>query len=499
MPWQCYICQEPSEDICAHCTKDICSNHLCEHCRRCSDCCECKDQPVRPRVLKPTIFREYDIRGIADLELDGEAVEQLGRAIGCYLPQGRAPKVAVARDCRLSSGRLRDAIVAGLTATGCEVVDLGVVPTPLLYYGCLHLKTDGGVMVTGSHNPPEYNGFKVVSGPSTIHGEEIQRLRRILEAGEFPGGRGRLRPYDIAEPYVAEVTAQFRLERRVKVVVDTGNGTSGPTMRRLLEGVNCEPIELFFEMDGRFPNHHPDPTVPRNLEALAARVEESGAELGIALDGDGDRIGAVDERGSVVWGDQLLAIFAREILTRKPGATFISEVKASQVMYDEIRRHGGRAIMWKTGHSLIKAKMKEEKAELAGEMSGHLFFADRYHGYDDALYAALRLIELVDRAGRPLSALLEDLPRTVTTPEIRVDCPDEEKFALVERVKEAFRRTHEIIDVDGVRVLFDEGWGLVRASNTQPVIVLRFEAARQQALDEYRREVEEVIARARAG
>ena len=448
-------------------------------------------------VLKPTIFREYDIRGIADQELTSEGIEGLGRAIGTLIAREKGRRVNVARDCRLSSERLRNAIVAGLVAAGCEVTDLGVVPTPLLYYASFHLQADGGVMITGSHNPPEYNGFKVMCGTSTIHGGEIQHVRAMLEAGDLASGSGSVKTYDIATPYVNEITRQFDLKRRVKVVVDTGNGTAGPALHRLLERVNCEAIELFFEMDGRFPNHHPDPTVPKNLEALVRAVAESGAELGIAIDGDGDRIGAVDEKGNVVWGDQLLAIYGREILTRKPGATFISEVKASQVMYDYLNARGGRALMWKTGHSLIKAKMQEEKAELAGEMSGHMFFADRYYGFDDALYSALRLIELVDRAGGPLSTLLADLPRTVTTPEIRVDCPDEAKFALVERVKEAFRKTHRIIDVDGVRVLFDEGWGLVRASNTQPVIVLRFEAKNQELLDQYRREVEEVIAEAR--
>jgi len=454
---------------------------------------------LTPGMLKPTIFREYDIRGIAERELDSPGIEQLGRAIGTWLGRRGGRRVNVARDCRLSSARLRDAIAAGLRSSGCQVTDLGVVPTPLLYYASFHLEADGGVMITGSHNPPEYNGFKVMAGRSTIHGEEIQQLRRLLEAGDLDSGEGSEQQADVAAPYVAEVTAQFSLRRRVRVVADTGNGTAGPVLHRLLERVNCEPVELFFEMDGRFPNHHPDPTVPRNLEALIAAVRRTGAELGVALDGDGDRLGAVDEQGNVVWGDQLLAVYAREILSRKPGATFISEVKASQVLYDYIGGLGGRAVMWKTGHSLIKAKMKEEKAELAGEMSGHIFFSDRYYGFDDALYSALRLIELVDRSGGPLSRLLADLPRTVSTPEIRVDCPDEEKFALVERVKEAFRKTHKIIDVDGVRVLFDEGWGLVRASNTQPVIVLRFEASRPELLEQYQRQVEGVISQGRMG
>jgi phosphomannomutase/phosphoglucomutase len=449
-------------------------------------------------VLKPTIFREYDIRGVADQELTDDGIELLGRAIGTYIGRLRQRRrVNVGRDCRLSSERLRDAIVAGLVATGCEVTDLGMVPTPLLYYSAFHLDCDGGVMITGSHNPAEYNGFKIMCGLSTLHGEEIQKLRALIEASDFDAAEsGSVKDYDIIAPYVAEISEQFKLRNWVRVVIDCGNGVAGPTLHRLLDHVRCDKVELFFTPDGRFPNHHPDPTVPKNLESLITWVKDSRASLGIALDGDGDRIGAVDEKGNVVFGDQLLAVYAREILGRKPGATFISEVKASQVMYDYITKLGGRAIMWKTGHSLIKAKMQEEKAELAGEMSGHMFFGDRYYGYDDALYAALRLIELLDKADAPLSKLLADLPLAFSTPEIRVDCPDEEKFHLVERVQEAFRQTHQIIDVDGVRVLFPEGWGLVRASNTQPVIVMRFEAARPELLDDYRRQVEAVIAQA---
>jgi len=448
-------------------------------------------------VLKPTIFREYDIRGIAEQELDSTSINQLGRAIGTYIRRERGNRVNLARDCRLSSPRLHEAILQGLVATGCEVTDLGMVPTPLLYYASFHLDADGGVMITGSHNPPEYNGFKVMCGTSTLHGEQIQELREIMERGEFAEGSGGVQEKDIATPYVQEITDQFYFKNYIRVVVDCGNGTAGPVMHRLLEHLRCNKFELFFQPDGRFPNHHPDPTVPKNLESLISWVKDTEAYLGIAIDGDGDRIGAVDERGNIVWGDQLLAVFAQEILSRKPGAKFISEVKASQVLYDYIAKLGGEPIMWKTGHSLIKAKMQEEKAELAGEMSGHIFFADRYFGYDDALYATLRLLELVDRADKPLSTFLKDLPRTVTTPEIRVDCPDEEKFALVDQVKEEFRKTHKIIDVDGVRVLFPEGWGLVRASNTQPALVMRFEASRPELLDQYRKEVQQVIARAR--
>ena len=296
---------------------------------------------------------------------------------------------------------------------------------------------------------------------------------------------------DIVTPYVDEISAQFQFERRIKVVADAGNGTAGPVMRRIFQKLNCDATELFFDMDGHFPNHHPDPTVPKNLARLdRRRCNRKGADLGIAFDGDADRIGAVDDRGTIVYGDQLMIIYAREILSRKPGATFIGEVKCSQTLYDDIRKHGGNAIMWRTGHSLIKAKMKETQAELAGEMSGHMFFADRYYGFDDALYAACRLMEIVAQSAQPLSAQLADLPKTVATPEIRVDCADERKFEVVERVKEKFRKTHQIVDVDGVRILFPHGWGLVRASNTQPVLVLRFEASTPELLAQYQRTVE---------
>jgi phosphomannomutase / phosphoglucomutase len=450
-------------------------------------------------MLKSTIFREYDIRGVADAEfLDGD-IAVLGQAFGTFLAQQAGRKLCLGRDTRLSSPRLRDALMKGLLASGCDVTDIGVVPTPLLYYSVFHLKADGGVMITGSHNPPEFNGFKVVCGSSTIHGEQIQELRRMIESGRLASGEGRETAADVSAPYVDEVASQFRFPREVRVVVDAGNGTGGPVMHRILERLNVQATELFFEMDGHFPNHHPDPTVPQNLEALVGKVLETGADLGIAFDGDTDRIGAVDERGTVLYGDQLMILYAREILTRKPGATFIGEVKCSQLLYDDLAARGGNPIMWKTGHSLIKAKMKETHAELAGEMSGHMFFADRYYGFDDALYAACRLMEIVANSGQPLSSHLADLPRTVTTPEIRFDCPDELKFAVVKRATAELRARHKISDVDGVRVLFDRGWGLVRASNTQPVLVMRFEAATEELLREYREEVEEVVRRAVAG
>jgi len=447
-------------------------------------------------MLNPAIFREYDIRGVAEVDLGDVEVELLGRAAGTYLRRHGGNEVNVGRDCRLSSERLRNALVRGLKASGCQVADIGVAPTPLLYYSVFHLHAAAGVMITGSHNPKEYNGFKIVCGASTIYGAEIQEIRRLMEERNFLVGAGSERSEDVAEAYVNEVAGQFHFARRIKVAIDAGNGTGGPVMHRLLEKLNCEATELFFEMDGRFPNHHPDPTVVENLMPLAAAVRQQGADLGIAFDGDTDRIGAVDENGAVVFGDRLMIVYAREILGRKPGATIIGEVKCSQLLYDDVRKRGGNPIMWRTGHSLIKAKMKETHAELAGEMSGHMFFADRYYGFDDALYAACRLMEIVAQSGQPLSAQLADLPRTHSTPEIRVDCADDIKFEVVRRVTERLRRTHSILDVDGARVLFAEGWGLVRASNTQPVLVLRFEAATEELLKQYRAETEAVVAEA---
>ena len=381
-------------------------------------------------MLKPTIFREYDIRGIADLErddaeLNSAGVELLGQAFGTYLQRHAGRKITLGRDTRLSSPRLRDALMRGLKTSGCDVTDLGVVPTPVLYYSVFRLKADGAVMITGSHNPAEFNGFKSVCGAHTLHGEAIQELRRMMETGDLDRGEGSETFADCVTPYVEEVAAQFHFPRRIKVVFDAGNGTGGPVMHRILERLNADAVEMFFEMDGRFPNQHPDPTVPANLAALIAKVRETGAELGIAFDGDTDRIGAVDENGTVVYGDQLMIVYAREILTRKPGATFIGEVKCLQAMYDDLAARGGNPIMWKTGHSLIKAKMQETHAELAGEMSGHMFFADRYYGFDDALLAC-RLPADGNCGADPVYPLsLSTSPiclRQSLLPEIRFDC-----------------------------------------------------------------------------
>ena len=445
-------------------------------------------------MLNPEIFREYDIRGIADKELLDPEVELIGRALATHLIRQSGRLLCLGRDCRLSGQRIHDALLKGMLATGAEVLDVGVGPTPLLYYSAVHFKANGAIMITGSHNPSEYNGLKTVCGSGTLHGDQIQHVLKLIQTKDFESGTGTVKTVDAATPYVEEVAAQFSaLPRRVKVVFDAGNGTAGPLIHRILERLNVDPVELFFDMDGRFPNHHPDPTVVSNLKHLQDAVAKNKAELGIAFDGDSDRIGAVDENGNVVYGDMLMLIFGREILTRKPGATFIGEVKCSQIMYDKLAELGGKPIMYKTGHSLIKAKMKQEHAELAGEMSGHMFFADRYHGFDDALYAACRLIEIVAKSGKPLSHQMSGIPKLVSTPELRVDCPDDKKFQVVEKVAIAVRQRYKVVDVDGVRAIFEHGWGLVRASNTQPVLVMRFEATSDKLLADYRTELEGIV------
>lgn len=448
-------------------------------------------------MLNPGIFREYDIRGIAEKELRDPDVEALGRALATYLIRHSGRTICLGRDCRLSGERLHSALLRGLLSAGTHVLDLGVVPTPVLYYAAVHFAANGAVMITGSHNPPEYNGFKTVCGPGTLHGSEIQSIHKLIVSSDFESGEGTVKQVDAITPYIDEIASQFHFERRVKVVLDAGNGTAGPVVHKLLEKLNVDATEMFFDMNGHFPNHHPDPTVLSNLHDLQKAVRAQKAELGIAFDGDSDRLGAVDENGEVVYGDMLLLIFGREILSRKPGSTFIGEVKCSQAMYDKLVELGGKPIMYKTGHSLIKAKMKQEHAELAGEMSGHMFFADRYYGYDDAIYAACRLIEIVAKSGNPLSHQLQGIPKLVSTPELRVDCPDDMKFRVVEKVADRIRQHYPVVDVDGVRVPFEHGWGLVRASNTQPVLVMRFEAANEDWLNRYKLEMEQAVEKAK--
>lgn len=445
--------------------------------------------------VNPHIFREYDIRGLVEQDLTDEVVYSLGRACGTLYQRNGVSRVSVGRDGRQSSPHFRDLLSRGLREAGCDVVDIGMVPTPLLYFSLFNLDVGGGIMITGSHNPPDYNGFKVCLGQAALYGPEIQGLRRIMEADDFiAGASGSLTEYEIVPVYNQQVMSRLRLgSRRRKVVVDAGNGMGGFVAVPLYRQMGFEVVDLYGEPDSRFPHHHPDPTVVENVQDLIAAVHEEQADVGIAFDGDADRIGVVDERGHIIWGDQLMIIFSREILKEQPGATFISEVKCSQTLFDDITRHGGRAIMWKVGHSPIKAKMKDEQAALAGEMSGHIFFADRYFGYDDAIYAGARLLEILSHTEQPVSQLLAGVPPMVSTPEIRVDCPDDKKFQVVEQLAAEFKQEHEVIDIDGARILFGDGWGLVRASNTQPALVLRFEAANQERLQAIRHTVEEKL------
>jgi phosphomannomutase / phosphoglucomutase len=439
------------------------------------------------------IFREYDIRGVAESDLPDDFVAALGDALGTHFREAGAARITLGRDCRLSSPRIHSTLVERLVAAGIHVDDVGVVHTPGLYFSVFHLEADGGVMITASHNPGEDNGFKIMRGRSTIYGAEIQTLRRRMDTPALPpASPGRVRTVDVLGPYMDHVVQNMRLgPRRPKVVLDGGSGTGGITAVPILERLGCAVEALYCEPDGTFPHHHPDPTVPENLADLVRKVQETGAEVGIALDGDADRIGVVDPSGRIVWGDQLMMLFAREILKERPGATFVSEVKGSQALYDEIAARGGRAIMWKVGHSLIKTKMKEEGAVLAGEMSGHMFFADRYFGFDDAVYTAARLVELLSQSEAPLSALVDTLPVLFNTPEIRLPCPDDVKFEVVRRAVTYYKARYPVVDVDGARVTFPGGWGLIRASNTGPILVLRCEADSPARLAAIRADLEE--------
>ncbi len=444
--------------------------------------------------MNPEIFREYDIRGVVEKDLTDQDVILIGKAFVTYLQSEHHSEVSVGRDCRLSSKHYQHLLTEGLLASGCDVVDIGVCPTPVFYFSIRHLKKEGGVMVTASHNPPEYNGFKLCSGYDTLFGKQIQKVRQMIDGGTFAGGRGNVETADVITPYKKFVEKNIKLAKPLRVGIDAGNGPAGVVAVPIIRNLGCEVFDLFCDMDGNFPNHEPDPTVEKNMQDLMRLVREKGLDVGIGYDGDGDRIGVIDEKGDIIWGDQLMIMYAREILSRKPGATFIAEVKCSQTLYDDIEKHGGRSVMSKTGHSLIKQKMKEVKAELAGEMSGHMFFADRYFGYDDAVYASCRVLEILAATGKSITELLSDVPKTHTTPEIRVPCPDNIKFQVVKEVTEYFRQRYDIIDIDGVRILFEDGWGLVRASNTQPVLVLRFETLSQARLSEIQSLVESVLA-----
>ncbi|MFO7964149.1 MAG: phosphomannomutase/phosphoglucomutase [Desulfobacterales bacterium] len=443
--------------------------------------------------MNPDIFREYDIRGIAEKDMTIEEVLLIGRGIGTYLRRHNCSKITVGRDCRLTSSDYADKIIEGLMSTGCSVTDLGVCPTPVFYFSIRHFRQEGGVMITASHNPGEYNGFKVCKELDSLYGDELKKILDIIENRDFAAGKGSCRSDDIIPPYKKYIIDNISISKPLRIGVDAGNGTAGVVAVPILKELGCEVHDLYCDMDGTFPNHEADPTVEKNLTDLIRLVADKNLDGGIGFDGDGDRIGVVDEKGNIVYGDRLMIIFSREILSRKPGAVFISEVKCSQTLYDDIEKHGGKPIMWRTGHSLIKKKMKEENAALAGEMSGHMFFADRYFGFDDATYACCRLLEIMADSGKTISELLADIPQTFTTPEIRVDCPDRIKFKVVKQITDHFKKTHEVIDIDGARVLFGDGWGLVRASNTQPALVLRFEALSRNRLQEIRQTVESAL------
>ncbi len=450
--------------------------------------------------MNPHVFREYDIRGHAERDFGNAFVRSLGLSLGTFFAKRGLKRIGVGRDCRVSSPRLHQALCAGLVETGLQLVDIGVGPTPLLYFAVHELDLDGGVQITGSHNPPDENGFKMMVGKGSLYGKDIEELRAVMESERFsraPGGT--MEAIDPTPAYVKRAQDDIQLGRRdLRFAIDAGNGAGGPLALETTRALGLDPVAMLCEMDGTFPVHHADPTDPETLQLLIERVRADRLELGFAYDGDADRVGVVDARGEVIWGDKLMIILSRALLEKHPGAAIIGEVKCSQTMYDDIEARGGRGVLWKTGHSLIKTKMKEEGALLAGEMSGHIFFADRYYGFDDAIYATLRILEIVSQSDVPLHQLLADVPQTFATPEIRVDCDDARKFDLVQQVVDQFRPTHPLIDIDGARIQFDGGWALVRASNTQPVLVLRFEADSQQRLESIRGEVESVLERLRS-
>lgn len=438
-------------------------------------------------AIHPGIFRQYDIRGIVDRDLTIEAATAIGRAYATLLKdRGIQGTVSVGRDNRPSGGLLRDALVEGLTSAGANVVDIGVVPTPLLYWSLHHLQVVGGIQITGSHNPPEYNGFKLCVGHDSLHGDGIIALRQLIERGDLAAGSGSVRSERVIDRYVDDVVARTGpLKRRLKVVIDCGNGVGAVLSRDLFERLGVDASYIFCESDGTFPNHHPDPTVVENLHDIIREVKAKRADLGIAFDGDADRIGVVDDRGEIVWGDHILILYARDVLARTgQGQPIIFDVKCSQALPHAIKAAGGTPVMWKTGHSLIKERMKQMNAPLAGEMSGHMFFTEGFYGHDDALYGAARLLRIVAASGVSVQEMLSDVPKFVSTPELRVDCPDDLKFDIVDRAVDFFRARYDVIDVDGVRVLFGDGWGLIRASNTQPVLVTRYEARTKQRLAE---------------
>ncbi len=443
--------------------------------------------------LSQSIFREYDIRGIAGRDLTEEAATAIAGAYAAFMSErGVRGSLAVGRDNRPSGEGLHRALVAGLLASGVDVVDIGVVPTPVAYWSQHKLDVVGGIQITGSHNPPEYNGFKLGLETKPVYGADIQHIYELATAGKFPKGKGTLRNEPVIDRYIDDIVARVgTLGRDVKAVLDCGNGAGALVAPKLFPRLGIKPRCLFCDSDGTFPNHHPDPTVPKNVEDLIAAVKRDGAEIGIAFDGDADRIGVIDDAGELIWGDYLLIVYARDVLARTgSGQSIVFDVKASQALPEAVEKAGGKPVMWKTGHSLIEEKMHETHAPVGGEMSGHMFFSEGFYGFDDALYGAARLLQIVARSGKTVRQLLADVPRFVSTPEIRVSCPDDRKFGIVREAQEFFSAKYEVITVDGVRVLFGDGWGLIRASNTGPLLVMRFEARTREQLERIQSEMQ---------
>lgn len=449
-------------------------------------------------MYKDFIFREYDIRGVYNSDFDADFAYTLGRSFSKFLKQNLKKDsltVTVGYDARLSSPEISESLTKGFMESGVNVIRLGLVTTPISYYSMFDLEVDGGIMVTGSHNPPDYNGFKISFGKTTLFGDDIQQLREIIEQKDFLQGEGHAKDHDIFPSYVKRYQEEFKDLKAIDLVLDCGNGAAGVAARRLYEAIGLKPDILFEEPDGRFPNHHPDPTVEKNLDDLKAAVKSKGAKVGIGFDGDCDRIGVVDHEGRFLLGDELMVIWSRDILKKTPGAKIIGDVKCSDRMYADIEKNGGKPIMWKTGHSLVKNKIKEEGSPFGGELSGHIFFSDRNYGYDDALYAGLRLVEVLSVTGKTISELLEGLPDSFSTPEIRLDTTEEKKRKIVTKLEEHFKSFEnvELNFIDGVRVSYPDGWALVRASNTQPVVVVRFESHSEQRLQEIQSSVMSVI------
>jgi phosphomannomutase/phosphoglucomutase len=444
-------------------------------------------------MINPLIFRQYDIRGIVGKDLTNNVVNSIGKSFGSYIIRKKCRNVVVGNDVRPSSTVFHDIIVDAIRSTGCNIFDVGTVPISAFYFSIIHYKMEGGIYITGSHNPVQYNGFKINFGSESIFGEEIQKLKDIAMENIFEKGYGDFKKISPLGEYINTIKKGMKMRRKIKVVVDCGNGTNSLIVPKLLRDIGCDVIELYCEPDGTFPNHLPDPTLPENLKDLINKVNEENANFGVAYDGDGDRIGVVDEKGNILWGDKLMILFSREILKKHPGSKILIEVKCSQSLIDDIKDNDGVPILCKTGHSLIKNEMKIQNALLAGEMSGHIFFADEYFGFDDAIYATIRLIKILSETGKKLSELLADVKKYHVTPEIRIDCSDEKKFEVVEKMKKYFKEKYDTIDIDGVRVLFEDGWALVRASNTEPKLILRFECETEEGLKRIKNVVEDKL------